>query len=228
MKKFEIKPIGYSESDFKDKFGVPRQSGRAPNLISRIIFLPEFRSDDALRGIDGFSHLWIIFDFSKAHTEKPSFLVRPPRLGGNKKVGVFASRSPFRPNNIGLSSVKFMGLEKTKEFGTTILVSGADLIDKTPIYDIKPYLPFTDCHIDAKGGYADEFSNYKLTVNCPKEIEELFSAEKYKALLECLEDDPRPSYQDDGKEYGLTFNNVNIKFIVNDKILTVLSAEKLK
>ena len=227
MKNFTIKPIGYIKNDFKFKFGIPRQSGRAKSVISTIIFNEEFRNDDALRGIEEFSYLWLIFDFSKAHTENYSFLVRPPRLGGNKKVGVFASRSPFRPNNIGLSSVKLERIEKTKEFGSVLIVSGADLLDGTPIYDIKPYLSFTDCHIDAINGYAENQKDYKLEVVIPESIKEIIPSDKLTPLIECLEDDPRPSYQDDGKEYGLTFADINIKFTVKDKILTVSSAKKI-
>ena len=222
-----VKPIGYIQNDFKEKFGIPRQSGRAPSLSSRIIFNPEYRNDDALREIDGFSHLWILFDFSKAHKEGFTPLVRPPRLGGNKKVGVFASRSPFRPNNIGLSSVKFIRLEKTEEFGTVIVVSGADILDGTPIYDVKPYLPFTDCHIDAKGGYAEQLKDYKLKVIIPENLQDILPQDKMQALKECLADDPRPSYQDDGKEYGLTFADINIRFIVEKGVLTLISAEKI-
>ena len=224
MDNFSIKPIGYIQSDFKEKFGIPRQSGRAPSLISRIIFYPEYRNEDAFRCIDGFSHLWLIFDFSKAHKDGWSPLVRPPRLGGNKKVGVFASRSPFRPNHIGLSSVQFVKLEKTKESGTVIVVSGADLLDQTPIYDVKPYLPFTDCHIDATCGYAEEQKDYKLKVELIPELFALLPQEKIDALIECLSDDPRPSYQEDGKEYGMAFANVNVKFCVNNDTLKIISA----
>lgn len=227
MENFQVKPIGYIKSDFSEKFGIPRQSGRAPSLKAKVIFNPEYRSDDALRGIEGFTHLWILFDFSKAHKDEFSPLVRPPRLGGNKKVGVFASRSPFRPNHIGLSSVKFEKLEKTEKYGTVIVISGADLLDGTPVYDVKPYLPFTDCHPDAKGGYAEELKDYKLKVNLCDEVFSLLSQEKIDALTECLADDPRPSYQDDGKEYGLTFAGVNLKFTVQNGTLTVISAQKI-
>ena len=226
MENFTIKPIGYIQTDFDEKFGIPRQSGRAPSLTARVIFHPEFRSEDALRGIEGFSHLWLLFDFSLAHKQGFTPLVRPPRLGGNKKVGVFASRSPFRPNNIGLSSVRLIKVEKTEEFGHTLLVSGADLLNGTPIYDVKPYLPFTDCHTDAFGGYADGQKDYKLSVELCHEVYDLLPSDKVIALKECLEDDPRPSYQDDGKEYGVTFAGVNVRFIVNNGTLTVLSAKK--
>ncbi len=227
MEVFNVKPIGYIKSDFSEKFGIPRQSGRAPSLKAKVIFYPEFRSDDALRGIEGFSHLWILFDFSKAHKSGFTPLVRPPRLGGNKKVGVFASRSPFRPNHIGLSSVKFEKLEKSEKYGTVIVISGADLLDGTPIYDVKPYLPFTDCHPEAYGGYAEELKDYKLKVNLCDAVYNLLPQEKIDALIECLADDPRPSYQDDGKEYGLSFAGINLKFTVNDRTLTVIKAEKI-
>lgn len=226
MNDFKIEPIGYVKSDFKEKFGIPRQSGRAPNLVARIVFNPEYRNIDALRDIEGFNYLWIIFDFSAAHTKKWSPLVRPPRLGGNKKVGVFASRSPFRPNHIGLSSVKLLGIEQDKNDGATLIVSGADLLDGTPVYDVKPYLPFTDCHPDAVGGYAESQKDYKLSVNFPDDLLSLIPENKRAALIECLSDDPRPSYQDDGKEYGMNFASFNIRFTVKDLFLTVLSVEK--
>lgn len=226
MDNFTIKPIGYVQTDFDEKFGIPRQSGRAPSLTARVIFNPEYRTEDALRGIEDFSHLWLLFDFSLAHKEEFTPLVRPPRLGGNKKVGVFASRSPYRPNNIGLSSVKLLKVEKTKQYGATLLVSGADLLNGTPIYDVKPYLPFTDCHVDAIGGYADEQKDYKLKVELIEDLYALLPEDKIIALKECLEDDPRPSYQEDGKEYGVSFAGINVKFTVNNGTLTVLSAQK--
>ena len=227
MENFTVKPIGYIKSDFKEKFGIPRQSGRAPSLKARIIFNPEYRNPDAFREIEGFSHLWIIFDFSLAHKNGSSPLVRPPRLGGNKKVGVFASRSPFRPNHIGLSSVKLERVEHDNRYGVSLIISGADLLDGTPVYDVKPYLPFTDCHTDAVGGYADKEKDYKLNVELTDAIYELLPKDKIDALIECLSDDPRPSYQNDGKEYGMSFAGVNVKFTVTDGTLTVFSAEKV-
>ena len=222
----QIKPIAFIETDFKEKFGIPRQSGRVNEVISKIVFEPEFRNPDALRGIDGFSHLWLIFDFSLSHTEKFSPTVRPPRLGGNQKVGVFASRSPFRPNSIGLSSVKLISIEKTENQGDVLIVAGADLLDKTPIYDIKPYLPSCDCHIGAVGGYADQFTNYKLKVVVNDGALDNFPNEKKTALIGCLEDDPRPSYQEDGKIYGMNYAGYEIKFTVTKVELTVLSCNK--
>ncbi|MBQ3019414.1 MAG: tRNA (N6-threonylcarbamoyladenosine(37)-N6)-methyltransferase TrmO [Clostridia bacterium] len=218
----EIKPIAYIKTDFKEKFGIPRQSGRAPSLTSEIIFEPEYRTIDALRAIEQFSHLWLIFDFSKAHKESWSATVRPPRLGGNERVGVFASRSPFRPNPIGLSCVKLERIEQRAEVGAVLIVSGADLLDNTPIFDIKPYLPYADCHLDAVGGYADEKKDYRLQVEFPTHLLEKIPKEKQDGLLECLADDPRPSYQDDPtREYGMRFADFEIKFTVNADTLTV-------
>ena len=226
MDEYTIKPIAYAKTDFKEKFGIPRQSGRAPSLTATIIFTPEYRSEDALKRIDEFSHLWLIFGFSKAKREPFSPMVRPPRLGGNTRVGVFASRSPFRPNGLGLSSVKLISVNKTPN-GTTLTVSGADLLDGTPIYDIKPYLPFSDSHPDAVGGYADEKVDYKLEVIIPENLKNLIDKDKLPALIECLADDPRPSYQDDGREYGMSFSDLEIKFTVCDKTLMVKSIKKI-
>ena len=218
----EIKPIAYIKTDFKEKFGIPRQSGRAPSLTSEIIFEPEYRTIDALRAIEQFSHLWLIFDFSKAHKESWSATVRPPRLGGNERVGVFASRSPFRPNPIGLSCVKLERIEQRADVGAVLIVSGADLLDNTPIFDIKPYLPYADCHLGAGGGYADEKKDYRLQVEFPTHLLEKIPKEKQDGLLECLSDDPRPSYQDDPtREYGMRFADFEIKFTVNADTLTV-------
>ena len=222
-----LKPIAYIETDFNEKFGIPRQSGRAKSLQGKIVFCPEYRNPDALREIEGFSHLWLIFDFSKAHREKWSPTVRPPRLGGNKKIGVFASRSPFRPNPLGLSVVKLEKAEKTKEQGTVLIVSGVDLLNHTPIYDIKPYLPFADCIAEAVGGYADEFTTHKLTVDFDESLIEPIPKEKRKAVLECLADDPRPSYQNDDRTYIMKFGNYDFSFFVKDSILKVTKVEEL-
>lgn len=225
----EIKPIAYIKTDFKEKFGIPRQSGRAPSLTSEIIFEPEYRTIDALRAIEQFSHLWLIFDFSKAHKESWSATVRPPRLGGNERVGVFASRSPFRPNPIGLSCVKLERIEQRAEVGAVLIVSGADLLDNTPIFDIKPYLPYADCHLDAVGGYADEKKDYRLQVEFPTHLLEKIPKEKQDGLLECLADDPRPSYQDDPtREYGMRFADFEIKFTVNADTLTVFDVFEME
>ena len=217
-----MRSIAYIHSDFKEKFGIPRQSLRAPSLKAKIVFEPEFRSDEALRGLENFSHIWLIFDFSKAHRDSFSPTVRPPRLGGNKRIGVFASRSPFRPNNIGLSSVRLLEIKKTENEGSVLIVSGADLLDGTPIYDIKPYIPYADCHTDATGSYADEFENYKLEVYFPENLLEKIPNDKRDAVIECLSDDPRPSYQDDSERiYSMLFADFDIKFRVENKKLIV-------
>lgn len=218
---FIVKPIAYIETDFKEKFGIPRQSGRAPSLTARIVFTPEYRNADALREIEGFSHLWLLFDFSLAHKTEWSATVRPPRLGGNKRVGVFASRSPFRPNPIGLSCVKLVGVEHTENEGAVLLVSGADLLDGTPILDIKPYLPFADCIPEATGGYAGEHARDCVEVVFPAELLEKIPTAKREGLMDCLKDDPRPSYQEEGRVYGMRFADFDIKFIVEKGVLTV-------
>lgn len=226
-KNLQIKPIAYIRSDFKEKFGIPRQSGRAPSLKADIVFIPPYACEEAFRGIEGFSHLWVLFDFSLAHREEFSPTVRPPRLGGNERVGVFASRSPFRPNPIGLSCVKLE--EVKKENGSVVLtVSGADLLDGTPIVDIKPYLPFADCVENATGGYAEEKKNHRLQVECALSLLEKLPKDKQAGLLECLADDPRPSYQEDGERiYGMRFGDFEIKFKVDGDRLQVTELEKI-
>ena len=222
-----IKPIAYIKTNFKDKFGIPRQSGRSPSAMGTIIFNKEFRNDDSLKGIEEFSHLWLIFDFSKSHRAEWSPTIRPPRLGGNKRVGVFATRSPFRPNSLGLSSVKFEGLKKDIANGTVILVSGVDLLDGTPIYDIKPYIPYTDCHTDAVGGFSDEFINYKLKVVFENNVDKILPDDIRTILIECLSDDPRPSYiKDKERIYKMTLSSFEILFKVEDEVLTVIEIRK--
>ena len=222
---FTVKPVAYVRSDFKEKFGIPRQSGRAPSLLSEIVFLPEYACEEAFRGIEGFSHLWLIFDFSLSHREEFSPTVRPPRLGGNERVGVFASRSPFRPNPLGLSCVKLEGIEK-RDGGIVLLVSGADLLDGTPILDVKPYLPFADCIQGAKSGYAGEKEHHRLDVACDEELLAKLPVEKRAGLLECLADDPRPSYQEDASRvYGMRFGDWEVKFSVDGSHLQVLAIE---
>ena len=216
-----MRVIAHARTDFPTKFGVPRQSGRVEGLTARIVFLPEYRHPDALKGIDGYSHLWLLWHFSEAKVSdafRPT--VRPPRLGGNKTEGVFATRSPFRPNPIGLSSVRLLGVEETEREGRVLIVSGADLMDGTPILDVKPYLPFTDSHPDALGGYADTQKDYKLQVVFPNNLKNIISADKIDAIIECLADDPRPSYQEDGKNYGMQFGNYDIRFTVFNQTLT--------
>ena len=225
---FSVKPVAYIETDFKEKFGIPRQSGLCDAAHGRIIFFPEYRNADALRGIEDFSHLWLIFDFSLSHRDEWSPTVRPPRLGGNTRVGVFATRSPFRPNPIGLSCVRLLGVEKTEKYGTVLNVSGTDLLDKTPILDIKPYIPFSDCHPDATGGFAVENMNHRLRVEMSDGHRALFSAEKLDCLLQALSQDPRPSYQDDGRKYSMKFSDFDVSFTVSGELLTVTAVEKQK
>ena len=215
MEDIIVKPIAYIKTDFKEKFGIPRQSGRVSELEGEIIFLPEYRTPEALRGIEGFSHLWLIFDFSESHTGHWSPTVRPPRLGGNERVGVFASRSPFRPNPIGLSVVKLERIEHTEKYGDTIVVSGVDLLDGTPILDIKPYL-LTDIMNGVRGGYAEEVSMHKLDVVFPGDLIKKIPENKRLALINCIAEDPRPAYQnDDERVYGMSFAGFEIKFKVS-------------
>lgn len=223
----QIKPIAYIYTDFSDKFRIPRQSGRVKELCGRIVFEKEYRNEQALRGIEEFSHLWLIFDFSKAHRDTFSPTVRPPRLGGNKRVGVLASRSPFRPNNLGLSCVKLERIEKTATEGDVLVVSGVDILSGTPIYDVKPYIPYADCIKDAKGSYSDEFESYRLNVSFPQELLEMIPQEKQTALINCLADDPRPSYQDDDRIYSMSFAGFDVSFKVSDDKLTVTDIIKL-
>ena len=207
-------------TDFKEKFGIPRQSGLVPT-VGRIVFEPKYRHPDALRGIEGFSHLWLIWQFSESIRRDWSPTVRPPRLGGNRRVGVFATRSPYRPNPIGLSSVRLVAVEETKE-GLTLLVSGADLMDGTPIYDIKPYVAYSDSHPDAVSGFADQVKDYALKVEICKELLTKIDASKQKSLITILENDPRPSYQNDPeREYGMLFSDYEVFFKVAGDTLTV-------
>ena len=220
--------IARMHSDFSQKFGIPRQSGLVEDLRSTIVFEPEFRNPDALRGLEGFSHLWLIWEFSKARRDTWSPTVRPPRLGGNQRLGVFATRSPFRPNPIGLSCVKLIGVEMTEEYGSVIHVAGADLLDGTPIYDVKPYLPYADCKPEAIGGFASAPKEATLTVHIPEEFVDKIPEEKRAALMGVLAQDPRPSYQDDPERvYGMSFGGIEVKFRVAGEDLTICGVEKL-
>ena len=217
-----IQVIARIHSDFATKFGIPRQSGLVDELRSTIVFEPEFRNPDALRGIEDFSHLWIIWQFSEAVRQGWSPTVRPPRLGGNVRMGVFATRSPFRPNNLGLSSVKLLGVEHTEKYGTVLHVGGADLMDGTPIFDIKPYIAYGDSHPDAKGGFTDTAGEFLLKVNFPEELLRVLPEEKRSAAVGVLSHDPRPSYQRKaGRIYGLIFAGFDIRFTVEEDTLTV-------
>ena len=223
-----IQVIARMRSDFSTKFGIPRQSGLVEELRSTIVFEPEFRNSDALRGIEDFSHLWIIWQFSEAVRTGWSPTVRPPRLGGNTRMGVFATRSPFRPNNLGLSSVRLLGVEHTAEFGTVLHVGGADLMDGTPIFDIKPYIPYSDCHPEASGGFTSNAGSYLLQVDFPQELIEILPPEKRDAAIGVLSHDPRPSYQRNADRiYGLTFAGYDIRFQVKDDLLTVVEVNKV-
>lgn len=222
-KEIMIEPIARMHSDFASKFGIPRQSGIVQQLRSVIVFEPAYRNSDALRGIDGFSHLWLIWQFSEAVRTQWSPTVRPPRLGGNTRMGVFATRSPFRPNNLGLSCVEFLGLEETAEFGTVIHVGGADLMDGTPIFDIKPYIPYADCHPDALSGFTGGTEGKILAVDFPEALLQRFPQAKQEALIGILAHDPRPSYQKDAQRiYGFSFAGFEIRFRADDKQLTVV------
>ena len=217
-----IQAIARMHSDFSSKFGIPRQSGLVQELRSTIVFEPEFRNPDALRGIEEFSHLWLIWQFSEAVRQGWSATVRPPRLGGNTRMGVFATRSPFRPNNLALSSVTLLGVEQTKNYGTVLHVGGADLMDGTPIFDIKPYIPYGDCHPDAVGGFTDRAGEFLLNVEFPQQLLEMLPEDKRDAAIGVLSHDPRPSYQRNPERvYGLPFAGVDIRFTVKENVLTV-------
>ena len=220
----EIEPIAHIRTNFDEKFGIPRQSNLVDS-VGKIVFGKRYRDPEALRGIEGFSHLWLIFDFSENHRESWSPTVRPPRLGGNVRVGVFASRSPFRPNSLGLSSVKLLSIEHDDEFGDILVVEGVDMMDGTPIYDIKPYIRFSDCHEDAVSGFSDNVLEHSLKVEYDDEMLSIFTDAQRDELIGCLQQDPRPSYQDDGKEYGMSFAGHNVRFMVMDGILKISDVE---
>ena len=220
-----IRPIARLRCDLGEKFGIPRQAGVVEALEGRIVFEPEYREPEALRGIESFSHLWLIWQFSENVREDWSPTVRPPRLGGNTRMGVFATRSPFRPNALGLSCVRLLAVEKDPELGMVLRVGGADLMDGTPIFDIKPYVPYADCHPEALSGFAPD-PGATLEVDFPSELEARIPAEKRAALRGILENDPRPRYQHDPERvYGLRFGEKNIKFTVDGDRLTVREVE---
>lgn len=222
-----MKVIAKIRTDFPTKFGIPRQSGLVEELKGKIVFEPTFRNCDALRGLEDFSHIWLIWRFSTPVGENWSPTVRPPKLGGNTRVGVFASRSPFRPNSLGLSCVKLEGIEETEKHGMILHVSGADLMDGTEIVDIKPYIPYADCHPDATGGFSKDSTAPKLKVECPEAMLSPLPEEKRTALIKVLELDPRPAYQDDeNRVYGFGFAGFEIKFSVNGDTLYVREITK--
>ena len=222
-----IRPIAHIKSDFTDKFGIPRQSGLVPELTARIVFEPEYRDPNALVGLEGYSHLWLIWQFSTVAAEyaagkswRPT--VRPPRLGGNARRGVFATRSPYRPNALGLSCVELAGIENGD-----ILVKGADLLDSTPIFDIKPYLPYVDAHPEARGGFTEQTAAYALEVQCPQPLLDKLPENKRAALLGVLKNDPRPAYQHDSdRVYAMDFGGYRVQFQVSESMLTVIDIQK--
>lgn len=226
MDELILRPIAHIQTDFKEKFGVPRQSGRVKELQGWVVFEKEYAVREALRGLEEFSHIWLLWGFSLCKREGWSPTVRPPRLGGNKLMGVFATRSPCRPNPIGLSVVRLEGILEGKE-GLMLAVSGADLVDGTPIYDIKPYLPFADVTENASGGFADSFKDYALEVELPEEWAEVLPAEKLPALLGILREDPRPAYQRDERSYGLSFAGFAVSFFVKEnRVLRVTGVRR--
>ncbi len=223
MTTFPVKMIGHIRSDFPTKFGIPRQSGLVESLKATVVFEPEYRNPDALRGLENFSHIWLIWEFSGAVREDWSPTVRPPRLGGNKRLGVFATRSPFRPNPIGLSCVRLERIELDEEYGPVLRVSGADLMDGTPIFDIKPYIPYADCKPEATGGFTQTVERVLLEVECSSELLSAVPEDRRAALLGVLANDPRPSYQNDPKRvYGMAFAGLEVRFSVRENVLTVL------
>lgn len=219
-----MKKIATIKTEFPQKFGIPRQSGRVDGLFGRIVFEPEYRRKEAVRGLEGYSHIWILWEFSDIKREADEWrpTVRPPRLGGNKRVGVFSTRSPYRPNPIGLSSVKLLGIDYDSDDAPALTVSGADLLDGTPIYDIKPYIPSSDCHPDAVGGFSDEVNGHSLSVNIADEVISLIPEDKRETVKKLLSEDPRPSYQNDpDRIYGFVYAGMEIKFRVDGDVLNV-------
>lgn len=224
-----MKIIAYIHTDFPDKFGIPRQSSLVEGLEGKIIFEPEFRNPEAVRGLEEFSHIWLLWKFSESKKEHWSATVKPPRLGGKKRLGVFATRSPFRPNDIGLSAVRLKSIELDDRLGPVLTVAGVDMMDRTPIYDIKPYIPLSDCHPDALEGYTEKTRQHELLVEFPPELLELYPEHKRQAALGMLAQDPRPAYvQDPERIYGVSFAGYDIKFRVNGEVLTVCDVAPLK
>ena len=216
-----MKIIGHIETDFKEKFGIPRQSGIVEETIGKIIFEKKYQVPEAFRGLEDFSHIWILWKFSKAEREEWSPTVRPPLLGGNKRMGVFSTRSPFRPNPVGLSSVKLDRIEYTKDRGPVLWVRGADLLDGTPIYDVKPYLAYADSHPDAVGGFTENLEERKLQVKVLCKEFNFLPKDKQAEIIKILEQDPTPSYKKDGEEYGMHYGNYEVKFYIKEKILYI-------
>lgn len=227
---YSVQVIARIATDFPSKFGIPRQSGLVPEAVGEIRFEPKFRDPSAVRELEQFSHLWLLWVFSEFVREGETWspTVRPPRLGGNRRVGVFATRSPNRPNPIGLSCVRLLGTENTEQYGTVIRVAGADLMDGTPILDIKPYLPFADAHPEASGGFAEAARGHSLRVVLPRELDEILPAQKRDVMLRLLEQDPRPSYHHDpSRVYGFPFAGYEVRFTVDGDVLSVCEIVRL-
>ncbi len=223
----EIKPIAYIKTNFKEKFGIPRQSGIVEEIKGEIVFEKQFRNPDALRGIKEYSHLWLIFDFSKNHRDRWSPTVRPPRLGGNTQVGVFATRSPFRPNNLGLSCVKLEGINFDENLGHTLIVSGVDLLDNTPIFDIKPYIPYCDSKPDAKGSFSDEFKDYKIKVLYDENVFNYIDVETTQQIIKLIEQNPKPAYKEGQKIYKFLFSDYEICFETSGETAKIIEINKI-
>lgn len=221
-----MKIIGRIHTDFPEKFGIPRQSGLVPELKGKIVFEKKYRNPDAFRGLEEFSHIWVLWQFSEAIRDDWSPTVKPPKLGGNKRMGVFATRSPFRPNPIGLSSLKLESIDIDENDGIVLYVSGVDMVDGTPIYDIKPYLPYTDCHINATSGFAGKVKDYELEVDFPEEILRVIPDNQKDCIISVLRQDPRPGYIEDDREFGVTFADYNIRFVVKGRLLKVTKVEE--
>ena len=227
MEQLTMHIIANIHSDLPTKFGIPRQSGLVEELTAKIVFTPDYRAPEAVRGLEDFSHIWLIWQFSKAVRENWSPTVRPPRLGGNTRMGVFATRSPFRPNAIGLSCVRLLKVEPNTPEGPVLTVAGADLMDGTPILDIKPYIPYADCQPEATGGFTDTAGDFLLKVEFPPELLEMVPEDRREALIGVLSHDPRPSYQRNAERvYGMEFAGVNVRFRVEGDVLTVVEVEK--
>lgn len=224
-----MKKIGYIRTDFPAKFGIPRQSGLVKELTGKIYFEPQYHNMDAFRGLEGFSHIWLIWQFSENMHKEAPISVKPPRLGGNTRMGVFATRSPFRPNHMGLSCVKLESIKWDEKMGPVLTVSGIDLMDQTPIFDIKPYLPYVDCHPEAVGGFSSKVKDYRLQVEFPEELLAQIPEEKQQAIIGVLEQDPRPAYHDDQeRKYGVEFAGFDVRFYVKGELLSVCEVERLK
>ena len=219
-----LHPVAHTESDFQEKFGIPRQSGLASSVRSRVVFEPEYRDANALKGLEGYSHIWLIWMFSGTDRGKWSPTVRPPRLGGDARMGVFATRSPFRPNPVGLSCVRLESIERDTPQGPVIHVSGIDMLDGTPVFDIKPYQPATEAHPQARAGFTKDYAGYRLCVHCPQDLLQIVPDGVREGLLETLSLDPRPGYQhDEERIYGISYAGYNVQFRVSGQELTVIA-----